>query len=429
MQVKVGKLYLVDLAGSERLKKSRSTGEGGACSAGRHAMHGHRAQARSCHSATQARSQGRGSAPCFACGRPASPAQACARPRPRASTCRSPRWACASRRAPTRSATCPSATPSSRAYCRCARFPPMVCAVPLVLEGGALNAAALSAPAAGGLTLNTHRNSCVWGGDLQRGGPQRALLQVSAPPLQHARGAPSARRRRNTSRPWGRAPGPRRRAATRAPPGDTARLNSICSGSTSAWGWPGCAPAACACCRFLPVRAAQESLGGNAKTTLLLCVADAKQHVDESLQTLQFGSRAMCVKNKPVVSKGEPSARGVVVCQFGSRAMCVKNKPVVSKGEPLTRGAVVCQFGSRAMCVKNKPVVSKGEPLTRGAVVCQFGSRAMCVKNKPVVSKGEPLTRGAVVCQFGSRAMHMRQEQARGELRRALGPGRRGLSI
>ncbi len=55
-------------------------------------------------------------------------------------------------------------------------------------------------------------------------------------------------------------------------------------------------------CTYLCVSmCAQESLGGNAKTTLLVCVADAKQHVDESLMSLQFGSRAMCVKNKPVV--------------------------------------------------------------------------------------------------------------------------------
>lgn len=46
----------------------------------------------------------------------------------------------------------------------------------------------------------------------------------------------------------------------------------------------------------------QESLGGNAKTTLLVNVAGVMDHVDETLQSLQFASRAMCVKNKPVVS-------------------------------------------------------------------------------------------------------------------------------
>lgn len=46
----------------------------------------------------------------------------------------------------------------------------------------------------------------------------------------------------------------------------------------------------------------QESLGGNAKTTLLVNVAGVQEHIDETLQSLQFASRAMCVKNKPIVS-------------------------------------------------------------------------------------------------------------------------------
>ncbi len=40
----------------------------------------------------------------------------------------------------------------------------------------------------------------------------------------------------------------------------------------------------------------QESLGGNAKTSLVIAVSDAVDHVDETLQSLQFGVRAMCVK-------------------------------------------------------------------------------------------------------------------------------------
>jgi len=50
-------------------------------------------------------------------------------------------------------------------------------------------------------------------------------------------------------------------------------------------------------------RLLQESLGGNAKTTLVVCVADAREYADETLQSLQFGSRAMSVKNKPVVNE------------------------------------------------------------------------------------------------------------------------------
>ncbi|KAG2485040.1 hypothetical protein HYH03_016243 [Edaphochlamys debaryana] len=50
-------------------------------------------------------------------------------------------------------------------------------------------------------------------------------------------------------------------------------------------------------------RLLQESLGGNAKTSLILCLSDVRQHADESLQSLQFGSRAACVRNKPVVNE------------------------------------------------------------------------------------------------------------------------------
>ena len=45
---------------------------------------------------------------------------------------------------------------------------------------------------------------------------------------------------------------------------------------------------------FLPL---QESLGGNARTSLVVAVADAIEHCDETLQSLQFGTRAMFVEN------------------------------------------------------------------------------------------------------------------------------------
>jgi hypothetical protein len=45
----------------------------------------------------------------------------------------------------------------------------------------------------------------------------------------------------------------------------------------------------------------QESLGGNAKTSLVVAVADAREQVEETLQALQFGSRAMRVKVRTVL--------------------------------------------------------------------------------------------------------------------------------
>jgi len=42
-------------------------------------------------------------------------------------------------------------------------------------------------------------------------------------------------------------------------------------------------------------RLLQESLGGNARTSLVVAVCDAKEHSEETLQSLQFGARAMRV--------------------------------------------------------------------------------------------------------------------------------------
>ena len=49
--------------------------------------------------------------------------------------------------------------------------------------------------------------------------------------------------------------------------------------------------------------ALQESLGGNAKTSLVIAVANAEDHLDESLQSLQFGSRAMRILTRAVVNE------------------------------------------------------------------------------------------------------------------------------
>jgi kinesin family protein 5 len=74
----------------------------------------------------------------------------------------------------------------------------------------------------------------------------------------------------------------------------------------------------------------QESLGGNAKTTLLVCVADAKEHVDESLQSLMFGSRWGSQYAILWVLLHEVLFVSVACCA-DCRAMHVKNKPVVNE--------------------------------------------------------------------------------------------------
>jgi kinesin family protein 5 len=47
----------------------------------------------------------------------------------------------------------------------------------------------------------------------------------------------------------------------------------------------------------------QESLGGNAKTTLIVTCSPSPFNDLETLSTLRFGVRAKKIKNKPKVNK------------------------------------------------------------------------------------------------------------------------------
>ena len=50
-------------------------------------------------------------------------------------------------------------------------------------------------------------------------------------------------------------------------------------------------------------RVLQESLGGNAQTSLIITCSPARYNLDETLSTLRFGARAKRIKNKPKVNK------------------------------------------------------------------------------------------------------------------------------
>ena len=52
-------------------------------------------------------------------------------------------------------------------------------------------------------------------------------------------------------------------------------------------------------------RILQESLGGNAKTSLIVTISPSNYNCDESISSLNFGARAMKVTNKPQVNKTE----------------------------------------------------------------------------------------------------------------------------
>jgi len=50
-------------------------------------------------------------------------------------------------------------------------------------------------------------------------------------------------------------------------------------------------------------RILQDSLGGNSRTTMIACASPAESNYDESLSTIKYASRAMNIKNKPIVNR------------------------------------------------------------------------------------------------------------------------------
>ncbi|PHJ20515.1 kinesin [Cystoisospora suis] len=73
-------------------------------------------------------------------------------------------------------------------------------------------------------------------------------------------------------------------------------------------------------------RVLQDSLGGNSNTCLILTCSQELAHVSESISTLRFGQRAMCVRNSPTVNlrKASEEEERLEHCLAESKAYIAK---------------------------------------------------------------------------------------------------------
>jgi hypothetical protein len=104
----------------------------------------------------------------------------------------------------------------------------------------------------------------------------------------------------------------------------------------------------------------QESLGGNAKTSLVVAVANAVEHADETLQSLQFGSRAMHVQTKAVVNEslGSKLLNADLLAKLANLELmspCLVDASLLAKEEELERIqeallARPSQFNGQGLC-------------------------------------------------------------------------------
>ena len=103
----------------------------------------------------------------------------------------------------------------------------------------------------------------------------------------------------------------------------------------------------------------QESLGGNAKTSLVVAVANAQEHADETLQSLQFGSRAMHVQTQAVVNEslGSKLLNAELLARLANMEVspCLVDASLLAKEEELgenSRSPPGCQADSFAQTIK-----------------------------------------------------------------------------
>jgi kinesin family member 21 len=54
-------------------------------------------------------------------------------------------------------------------------------------------------------------------------------------------------------------------------------------------------------------RILQDSLGGNSRTSMIACCSPAESSYDETMNTLRYASRAMNIKNKPIINRDAAS--------------------------------------------------------------------------------------------------------------------------
>ncbi len=64
-------------------------------------------------------------------------------------------------------------------------------------------------------------------------------------------------------------------------------------------------------------RILQDSLGGNSNTYMIACISPAESNYEESLNTIKYASKAMNIKNKPVINRDPQQAhifklRGII---------------------------------------------------------------------------------------------------------------------
>lgn len=129
--------------------------------------------------------------------------------------------------------------------------------------------------------------------------------------------------------------------------------------------------------------AAQDSLGGNSKTTMIACVSPADINIDESTQTLRYANRARNIRNKPVVNRDPVAAQISHLRQqlTAARAEASRLRLRCILHVPIPTPSLMSAFGS----LDSHLVTGMAHPSRRGRAEVHAGIDGMHSGSHPVV--------------------------------------------
>ncbi|XP_059483584.1 chromosome-associated kinesin KIF4 isoform X2 [Neocloeon triangulifer] len=99
-------------------------------------------------------------------------------------------------------------------------------------------------------------------------------------------------------------------------------------------------------------RLLQDSLGGNSHTLMIACVSSAPRNLQETLSTLRYATRALKIKNKPVVNADLKAA------EISELQTQVKNLRNLLEQEKLTKARQLCPPGHQRLISLVKQAIS-----------------------------------------------------------------------
>ena len=135
-------------------------------------------------------------------------------------------------------------------------------------------------------------------------------------------------------------------------------------------------------------RVLQESLGGNAKTVLIICTSPSSYNEDETLGTLRFGTRAKRVTNKAKVNEQRSVAELELMLKRAEHAIDAQQTGACLR--PVSGGSCAVAVATASAAAVGARASASATPLTSGASILP--------PSLPPSPPPSPLLRAATCC-------------------------------